>query len=261
VLIMTVSDARLRSVLDGLAELYGPGASDDYPARAVSLVTRLTGVDSCSYNQFAGTRLAAFYIEPAEVGAFPDADLVFNQHLPEHPVLAYCQATGDGSARRISDFLSDRQFRSLGLYRDFYRGTDVNYQLAVSVPTPADGLIGIALNRQHRDFSDDDVELLNLLRPHFGQSAVIAGLLSQPMPDAFRDPGGAPLLTARQASIVRLVAAGLADRHIARSLGISTRTVQAHLQNIYRTLGVASRTEALARLRTLSLHSPERQSA
>jgi DNA-binding CsgD family transcriptional regulator len=39
-----------------------------------------------------------------------------------------------------------------------------------------------------------------------------------------------PLLTPRQARILQLVADGRSDRGIARALGISPRTVQAHLQ-------------------------------
>ena len=40
---------------------------------------------------------------------------------------------------------------------------------------------------------------------------------------------------------------------MARALGVSIRTVQTHLQHIYRTLGVRSRTEALAHVRALSV--------
>jgi DNA-binding CsgD family transcriptional regulator len=47
---------------------------------------------------------------------------------------------------------------------------------------------------------------------------------------------------------MQLVAAGHPDKVIGQILGISTRTINAHLQNIYRTLDVSSRTEALARL-------------
>jgi DNA-binding NarL/FixJ family response regulator len=71
-----------------------------------------------------------------------------------------------------------------------------------------------------------------------------------------RQAGGAPdgseVLTRRQARIVELIAAGHSDRAIGRALGISTRTVHAHLRNIYRALDVTSRTEALARLRMKS---------
>ena len=40
---------------------------------------------------------------------------------------------------------------------------------------------------------------------------------------------------------------------MARALEVSVRTVQAHLQHIYRALRVTSRTEALAHVRALTL--------
>jgi len=171
---------------------------------------------------------------------------LFRQHLPEHPVLACHLVTGDGRALRISDFLSDRQFRSLGLYCDFYRAAEVNFQLAITVPAPGGGLIGLALNRCRHDFSAEDLGLLDLLRVHIGQAAAAVPL--RPAVPGPPDSARGPLLTPRQARILELVAAGQPDRGIARALGISTRTVQAHLQHAYRELNVTSRTEALARL-------------
>jgi len=209
------------------------------------VVTSLLAADSCSYNHFGHDGHLAFRITPADVGLFPDAAQIFGQHLHEHPVLARYWETGDGAARRISDFLSDRQFRSLGLYREFYRPREVNYQLAFGVPSPGHGLIGIAVNRQRRDFSDDEAELLDLLRPHVEQASRIW------------HPAGYDGLTPRQARIVELVGAGYSDRVIGRELGISTRTVHAHLRNIYRVLDVGSRTEAVARVRDGSLPAAE----
>jgi DNA-binding CsgD family transcriptional regulator len=255
---MTRSGGVARQLSDGLAELYAPARGPgglDYAARVVSVVSRLIAVDSCSYNHIGGgPRLLAWLVEPADVGAFPGGIELFQRHLPEHPVLAHHQATGDGRARRISDFLSDRQFRSLGLYHDFYRRCGVDYQAAITVPADGGGLIGVALNRQRHDFSADDLELLDLLRIHIGQAAAIA-LLAQDQFASSPDSAGSPLLTARQAGILRLVADGQSDRGIARILGISPRTVQAHLQHTYRALDVTSRTEAVARLRALGATS------
>jgi DNA-binding NarL/FixJ family response regulator len=86
-----------------------------------------------------------------------------------------------------------------------------------------------------------------------GQAASIAAMLSQPVPENFDHSGDGPLLTPRQMRILQLVADGRADREVGRMLGISTRTVHAHLQRIYRALNVTSRTEALAQLRQRSL--------
>jgi DNA-binding CsgD family transcriptional regulator len=194
--------------------------------------------------------LLAWLVKPTDAGTFPDGGQLLQQHLHEHPVLAHIQATGDGRARRISDFLSDRQFRSLGLYHDFYRRRGTDYQTVIAVPAPGGGLIAVALNRQRHDFSSGDLVLFDLLRIHVGQAAAIA-VLTQPGCAESSDPAANPLLTPRQARILQLVADGLSDRGIARTLGISTRTVQAHLQHTYRALDVTSRTEAVARLRAL----------
>ncbi len=52
-------------------------------------------------------------------------------------------------------------------------------------------------------------------------------------------------LTPRELDVLRLGAKGLTNRTIGNQLGISHRTVQGHLANIYGKLGVNSRTEAV----------------
>ena len=51
-------------------------------------------------------------------------------------------------------------------------------------------------------------------------------------------------LTDREEEVLRLVQSGLANKQIGRQLGISERTVKAHLTKIFSTLGVADRTQA-----------------
>ena len=60
------------------------------------------------------------------------------------------------------------------------------------------------------------------------------------MPRAARIDG----LTAREVEVLSLVAAGLMNRQVAERLGVSTRTVDAHLRSIYAKLGLKSRTAA-----------------
>jgi len=57
-------------------------------------------------------------------------------------------------------------------------------------------------------------------------------------------PGARPDLTAREMEVLGLVARGLSNHQIARDLGLSVRTVEAHLTHIYDKLDVSSRTEA-----------------
>ena len=58
-----------------------------------------------------------------------------------------------------------------------------------------------------------------------------------------RRPTG-PRLSDREQEVLGLVAAGLANKLIARRLGISERTVKAHLTRIFEQLGVTDRTQA-----------------
>lgn len=57
-------------------------------------------------------------------------------------------------------------------------------------------------------------------------------------------PTARGVLTDREEEVLRLVQSGLANKQIGRQLGISERTVKAHLTKIFQTLGVADRTQA-----------------
>jgi len=57
--------------------------------------------------------------------------------------------------------------------------------------------------------------------------------------------GSVEALTDRELEVLRLAAKGLTNKAIGRELGISDRTVQGHLANIFGKLGVNTRTEAV----------------
>lgn len=58
------------------------------------------------------------------------------------------------------------------------------------------------------------------------------------------ESGTAHTLTAKQVEVLRLVAAGKPNRLVARDLGISEKTVKAHLTQVYAALGVTDRVQA-----------------
>ncbi|MDA0170909.1 LuxR C-terminal-related transcriptional regulator [Solirubrobacter taibaiensis] len=72
---------------------------------------------------------------------------------------------------------------------------------------------------------------------------------------AARTADGDPL-TAREREIAELVAAGRTNRETAEQLVLSTRTIEAHLRNVYAKLGVRSRIELV---RALQAAEPTRQ--
>jgi len=64
---------------------------------------------------------------------------------------------------------------------------------------------------------------------------------------ALRDdsPNDRPRLTRRELEILRLVARGRTNRQVAQMIWVTDQTVKYHLANVYRKLGVGSRTEAV----------------
>ncbi len=67
--------------------------------------------------------------------------------------------------------------------------------------------------------------------------------LAGPDRDGVREPS-ADALTARELDVLGCVATGMSNKQIARTLGISIRTVTVHVSNVLRKTGSASRTDA-----------------
>jgi DNA-binding NarL/FixJ family response regulator len=56
-----------------------------------------------------------------------------------------------------------------------------------------------------------------------------------------------PVLTPREADVVRLVADGLTNDEIGHALGVTSKTVEAHLGRVFERTGIQSRTELATR--------------
>jgi DNA-binding NarL/FixJ family response regulator len=104
----------------------------------------------------------------------------------------------------------------------------------------------------------DSADLVRALRAvHRGEPALDSAVAQKVMQHATRPQGsrGRPIrgggealveaLTEREIDVLRLAAKGLTNKAIGHRLGISDRTVQGHLANMYGKLGVSSRTEAV----------------
>ena len=137
------------------------------------------------------------------------------------------------------DFYSARQWHSTGLYTDYLGPGGVDTSMIVPLPGPP----GIArrlvfFRGPGPSFTDQHRSAATLLQPH------IADVLRlQARRAATRS------LTARQRELLQLVAAGHTNQAIARQLQLSPGTVRKHLENTFARLGVASRTEAIAKIR------------
>jgi len=72
-----------------------------------------------------------------------------------------------------------------------------------------------------------------------------------------RTPESPDTLTERETEVLRLISLGLANKEVARRLGIGDGTVKTHVSNILGKLGVQSRTQAALYAVRIGLVSPE----
>jgi NarL family two-component system response regulator LiaR len=99
--------------------------------------------------------------------------------------------------------------------------------------------------------SADPDEFVDAVRKVHGGQSVLSPEVTDKVLQQLRTGGPAAsadqleALTSREIEVLRLAADGLTNRAIGQQLGISDRTVQGHLANIYGKMGVASRTEAV----------------
>lgn len=102
------------------------------------------------------------------------------------------------------------------------------------------GAIGYLL----KDADPDD--LLRGIRSAAAGDSPLDPKAARMLLDAQRSPRGEQPagLSARELEVLALVSKGLANKHIAIRLGISDRTVKAHLTRIFRAIGVSDRTQA-----------------
>jgi DNA-binding NarL/FixJ family response regulator len=88
----------------------------------------------------------------------------------------------------------------------------------------------------------EPVDLAAVLRSAISDESFAVWGAEEPQAEARNT--GEVALSEREAVVLEAVARGLSNREIGRQLWISEQTVKFHLRNVYRKLGISSRTEA-----------------
>ena len=112
----------------------------------------------------------------------------------------------------------------------------------------------IAAPRALTDGWGEPIRWLTVARDRFTRLGLdrLAGRCTELLTDASPNPWAGEGVSDREADVLRLVIAGLANKDIAAALHLSPRTVEKHVENLLRKTGARSRTE----LAVTSRHHP-----
>lgn len=239
-------------LLEFVAEIHGHLDLAEFRTTLLDALARLVPSDWASLNDVGRTPGEVIYASVPE--APPEVHEPFARLGDENPLVQRFIRTQDGRPYRFSDVVTPAQLHALALYREVYARIGAEHQIAFVVRTSRDAFLGLALSRRNPDYTDAERALLDRIRPSIIQAYTNAADVTQ----ALRAPASrtgtkariaAALtgagLTPREADVVSLLAVGHSVATQADELGISVRTVNKHLQNGYRKLGVTTKTTAV----------------
>ena len=94
---------------------------------------------------------------------------VFGSLAHENPLIERYRLTGDGRAYRFSDVVSQDELRATAIYTELYGPLGVEHQIAFTLPAAPERLLGVALCRNERDYTDAERDLIDRARPFLVQ--------------------------------------------------------------------------------------------
>ncbi len=270
-----LTSQRLQELQECIREIYSYLDRASLQGHIIQTVSRVipSGVVSCAKITHQKQKIG--YVGQTSCRSWEGLD-AFVRHMHEHPILNYLHAghlkphrfreeiatavqkrfpslrqNQHYAAAKISDALTDRRFRSLGLYHDFFRKNGVDYQMLVSFLPAGLEYSLISFNRDKKDFTEEERLILNLLAPHIAQAMCNAeahakARLAFGMVEGSGQSRRTSGLTYREEDVLYWVAQGKTNAETARILDIAPATVKVHLEKIYDKLGVGNRTAAAA---------------
>lgn len=183
-----------RAILAGVARLFECPRLSDFPELALTEILALVGAESGTFNYVAPAVPQVVAVAKPVLPDEPVRTQRFAHYLPQHAVLYHFLSTGDPGTFKLSDFQTEREYHALPLYQEFYRELEYEDQLTFMLFPPGAEIVGIALARDRRSFTERDREMLNLMRPYVARAyrhVERIGLLKRELGESDQAPSGA----------------------------------------------------------------------
>ncbi len=161
---------RARELLDAIDSCHSCRDLAAWPGVVLAELRRLIPCETAAFNDIdpVAGRLVVVLDPPAVVP--PDLAETWARHGLENPGYRRVVENGEVGPFRLSDSLSQRELKATALYRTMYGPMGIRYQVATALEAPAPQITAVALMRESRDFTNSELELLRLVRPHLVRS-------------------------------------------------------------------------------------------
>ncbi len=233
-----LESADLRRLLDAAAALAATTSRAALRELAVGILFDLvpaTRTGWVSIDLTSGVMSGSHLPEP-----IPFVIPLMPRDLADVPMVTELLAAPQPGSLRISDTLTEAEWHARPLYQAVYKPMGGDHQIG-SLLSVDNGLVEtLAVFRADSDFTDRELALVE------GLAQQVRASLGRLRAMEARDARG--LLTPRHRQVLAELETGATVRQAALALGITEKTLENHLQAIYRRLGVSSRTAALHRL-------------
>ena len=155
---------------NGLASLYADSSPETLARRFLAC---LRSVFACEFASFSlldrrRGRLQTSALSPV-MPDWPGLE-AHRRHLRHDPAAQYLLRTGDQRSVKISDFVSLPRYRNLSVYTEVFRRVGCDRRMGFALAGNSPVSLVATLNRSRRDFSEEERQMLDALRPHLLQA-------------------------------------------------------------------------------------------
>jgi DNA-binding CsgD family transcriptional regulator len=247
---------RREALLDFLLAAAADEGTAPFPAEVLAGLRRVIRCEAVSHWEWSAGEL----LESSLAADDPEWNLrvwgLYPQVRHDDPLPGWAPAGSPlphrewlGRTFAISDFISDRQFRSGGLYAEVCQPLGVRAVLKVFLPTGAATGASLVFDTSRGRFTETDRGTLERIVPHLAQLRRNA-LARRTYPALIDSTATARArllrLSPRERVVLARAAAGETNTVIAQALFVSPGTIRKHLEHIYDKLEVRTRTQAAA---------------
>ncbi len=191
----------------------------------------LSGVD--------GVRLE----NPVAVDVKPEVLRRYDEYYEQKDYIKWVFSSSKSFAYRETDLIVDEIRMETEFFKEFLIPWGIYYSMGLSICESGIflGTINFFREKKSGDFKKHDLRIMELLSKHLSYRLFLERRSKKRFD--FLNSQDARGLTVREKEIVALVASGKSNNDISQSENISIFTVKRHVYNIFKKLGIKSRTQ------------------